>query len=273
MTSILKRVQIFKNCHKHYTLDQTKQKFVQEELKSKLLEITSRFNAPIRYAIAYGSGIFPQNSYSSKDKPMLDFIFGVTHEEHWHSLNLRQNPDHYAPMMRMLGSGAVAKVQRLGGQVYFHPFVNIDGTIIKYGVVTIDPFLKDLTEWNTFYMAGRMQKPVSLSMDNLTQVLVLRDDARIKLANKQNLYNAVRTALLLLPREFSEEDLFLTIAGFSYNGDPRMKYLETQNKVNNIVYPQIPKFRDLYQPIIDDLPMISYMSDGMLHVTLFLHST
>lgn len=93
---------------------------------------------------------------------------------------------------------------------------------------------------------------------------MLRDDARVKLANKQNLYNAVRTALCLLPQEFSEEDLFLTIAGLSYHGDPRMAFFENPHKVFNIVHAQQDLFRQLYQPIIDDLPSVQYISEHQL---------
>ena len=32
---------------------------------------------------------------------------------------------------------------------------------IKYGVVTMDSLCKDLIEWNTLYLSGRMHKPVS----------------------------------------------------------------------------------------------------------------
>ena len=40
----------------------------------------------------------------------------------------------------------------------------------------------------------------------------------MKLALQTNRYNAVRAALLLLPFEFTQEELFLTIAGLSFTG-------------------------------------------------------
>ena len=83
-----------------------------------------------------------------------------------------------------------------------------NNTTIKYGVVALDNLVADLREWQTFYMAGRFQKPM----------MVVRDDALVRLANRNNLLNAVRVSLLMLPLEFSEEDLFLTIAGLSYQG-------------------------------------------------------
>ena len=72
----------------------------------------------------------------------------------------------------------------------------------------MDRLFRDLTEWETLYLAGRLHKPVR----------ILRDDARINLASRKNLRSAVRTALLLLPNQFTEEELFHTIAGLSYRG-------------------------------------------------------
>ncbi|KAF8952454.1 Mitochondrial translocator assembly and maintenance protein 41 [Haplosporangium bisporale] len=85
--------------------------------------------APIRYAFAYGSGVFAQKGYDSKKKPMVDFVFGVSHPQHWHSLNLQANPHHYS-LVGKLGSKAVAMTQeRFGAGVYFNPFVEVNGMV------------------------------------------------------------------------------------------------------------------------------------------------
>ena len=47
-------------------------------------------------------------------------------------------------------------------------------------------------------------------MSPITSILITR-----------NLVSALTTALLLLPASFTEEELFLTIAGLSYTGDFR----------------------------------------------------
>jgi translocator assembly and maintenance protein 41 len=78
-----------------------------------------------------------------------------------------------------------------------------------------------------------------------------------------NLIAAVRTALLLLPPEFTEQQLYSTIAGISYMGDPRMSIGgENPGKVNNIVKHQLSNFRRLYAPLIENLPNISFVDSA-----------
>jgi len=247
---------------------------INDEFKEALRQILWQFRAPIRYAFAYGSGVFPQTATASTlsssklhPKPsaaistvqggqgkMIDFIFGVSYTQHWHSLNLQQHPDHYSAV-RYAGSYAVSRIQdNWGAGVFFNPFVTVNGTLIKYGVVNLDTLCRDLSEWDTLYLAGRLQKPVK----------ILRDDARVRLANQVNLLSAVRTALLLLPSTFTEQELYSTIAGISYLGDVRMSFpAENQNKVANIVTNQLANFRRLYAPLIENLPNVSFHDPRM----------
>lgn len=88
-----------------------------------------QFRAPVRYAVAYGSGVFSQGTRDPTSKPVIDLIFGVTYSQHWHSLNLHQHRDHYS-FMGTLGSAAVAYVQdKLGAGMYFNPYVDVNGTV------------------------------------------------------------------------------------------------------------------------------------------------
>lgn len=243
------------------------------ELKEALRIMLRQFNAPIVYCFAYGSGVFPQedNGRSITDaefravhpKPppslvkaqkgapkVLDFVFGVTHTEHWHSINMKQHRDHYSGLAS-LGSGAVSRVQDWGAGVYYHPYIEVNGMLIKYGVTSIDNLVNDLSSWDSLYLAGRLQKPVK----------ILRDHPRVRLANQHNLIAAIRTAMLLLPPEFSEVDLYSTIAGLSYLGDPRMSLpTENKSKVSNIVDNNIVHFRRLYAPLVKTLPNIAFTS-------------
>jgi len=240
---------------------------INEEFKEALRQILWKFRAPIRYAFAYGSGVFPQGPSKTPSsalhpsppdaivkvqdggQKMIDFIFGVSYTQHWHSINLQEHRDHYSAV-GSLGSYAVSTIQdSFGAGVYFNPYVTVNGTLIKYGVVNLDTLCKDLSEWNTLYLAGRLQKPVK----------ILRDNPAVRLANQVNLIAAVRTALLLLPPDFNELELYSTIAGISYTGDPRMTIGgDDPRKVMNIVQNQLPNFRRLYAPLIDNLPNISF---------------
>jgi translocator assembly and maintenance protein 41 len=111
---------------------------VPEAKLAQLSSIVRSFRAPIRYAFAYGSGIFAQtpslgdspSSSSSTKKPMLDFIFATTHADHFHSINLQQNPSHYPGYARLAGSEAVSWVQRKGGAgVWFNAFCEVEGAV------------------------------------------------------------------------------------------------------------------------------------------------
>lgn len=248
-----------------------------EEFKKALKTVIWQIRAPVRYAFAYGSGVFPQskpcgriptqeemravhpNAPSVVQKTqngspkMIDFIFAVSHTQHFHSLNMRYNRHHYSGLAS-LGSAAVSRVQdKWGAGVYFHPYVVVNGILIKYGVVHVDTLEKDLTDWETLYLAGRLQKPVK----------ILRDDPKIRFANQINLVAALRTALLLLPPTFNELDLYSVIAGISYLGDPRMSLpAENPRKVHNIVGNNLANFRRLYSPLIDTLPNVTYADRG-----------
>ena len=255
---------------------------INEDFKEDMRQVLWQFKAPIRYAFAYGSGVFGQSNttgggadglsphpnpskavveWQSGGAKIIDFIFGVSHTQHWHSLNLAQNPHHYSGLKYLpYSSAAISKVQdSFGAGVYFNPYITVNGIMIKYGVVNLDTLAGDLTEWNSLYLAGRLQKPVK----------ILRDDPRVRLANQVNLISALRTALLMLPENFTERQLYERIAGLSYMGDPRMNsYFSGENpdKVSNIVGAQLPGFRQLYVPLIANLPNLSFTDSRTPHV-------
>ncbi|KAF2648729.1 mitochondrial import protein-like protein mmp37 [Lophiostoma macrostomum CBS 122681] len=240
-----------------------------EEFKRSLRGILRQFPA-VNYAFAYGSGVFPQSdaatsrvTHSPHPNPpeailkwqkgggkMIDFIIATRFTQHFHSLNLARHKDHYS-FLGHLGSAFVSRVQdRYGAGVYFNPYIDVNGTMIKYGVVNLQTLQSDLTNWDTLYLAGRLQKPVK----------ILFEDPNIRVANQRNLLSAVRCSLLLLPPAFTEKQLYSTITGLSYKGDPRMDYgSENPKKIDNIVTHQIRNFRLLYHDLITSLPNISYV--------------
>ena len=64
---------------------------------------------------------------------------------------------------------------------------------IKYGVVSTSALLRDLWNWDSFYVAGRLHKPV----------LFLVRDAAVDRAVAANIDAALAAALLLLPPRFT----------------------------------------------------------------------
>lgn len=126
--------------HRHQALPHLPATFGQNQLLSvpnstrALLEsIVADFDAPIRYAFAYGSGVFEQDGYQAeKDAPMLDFMFAVTHPAHFHSINMSRNPSHYAMYARTLGSSFVTKVQEFGPGIWFNAFVQTKGRVCDF---------------------------------------------------------------------------------------------------------------------------------------------
>ncbi|KAH9841627.1 mitochondrial matrix Mmp37-domain-containing protein [Rhodofomes roseus] len=224
---------------------------VADSTRALLENIVAQFNAPIRYAFAYGSGVFEQDGYKKEEKPMLDFMFAVTHAAHWHSINMNQFPGHYPLHARVLGSGFVSRVEEISPGVWFNTLVPMEGVTIKYGVTTVDNLCSDLLNWRTLYLAGRMHKPIR----------IIKDDARVRLTQQVNLTSAVRTALLTLPETFTQRELFARIAGFSYAGDVRMALPgENRDKVQNIVNHQGDQFRELYHRLVVALPGVHWPS-------------
>ncbi|KAJ7780698.1 mitochondrial matrix Mmp37-domain-containing protein [Mycena maculata] len=228
---------------------------VSNSTRALLESIVDQFDAPIRYAFAYGSGVFEQDGYPVKsspaESPMLDFMFAVTHPGHFHSINMQQHPSHYTLHARVLGSSYVSTVQEIGPGLWFNAFVPMNGVTIKYGVTTVDNLCSDLLNWRSLYLAGRMHKPLR----------IIKDDARVRLTQQVNLTSAVRAALLTLPADFSETQLFERIAGISYLGDPRMMLpAENRSKVANIVRNQGPQFKELYHRLVVGLPGVHWPS-------------
>jgi translocator assembly and maintenance protein 41 len=184
---------------------------------------------------------------------MLDFVFAVTHPDHWHSINMHQFPGHYPLHARALGSSFVSRVQGIGPGLWFNTYVPMHGVVIKYGVTTVDTLCADLLNWRTLYLAGRMHKPIR----------IIRDDARVRLTQQVNLASALRTALLTLPAQFTQRELFTAIASISYAGDPRMVLpAENRGKVVNMVARQEVQFRELYWRLAQGLPGVRWRVDS-----------
>ena len=174
---------------------------------------------------------------------MLDFVFVLENSHRWHEDNLKLHSKHYSIVGRF-GSNAVVSLQdKFGAGMYYNTLVPMEGRVIKYGTISRDNFLLDLNNWQWLYLSGRLHKPVKILQRRL-------NDEGVSSALRGNLNSAVTAALLTLPEYFTEEELFLSIAGLSFAGDFRMVIGENKNKVHNIVSSNIEHFRELYQSIL-----------------------
>lgn len=216
----------------------------------------------ISYCFAYGSGVFEQslgkqtiasknaatitdNNKQQQQQPMIDLVLAVDDAQQWHAANLDMNKSHYSGL-RHLGAKWIGWIQEhFGAKIFYNTLVRLDdGRYIKYGVITTRDLVNDLLDWETLYISGRLHKPTLVLQQNT-------EDATLAEALKINHESALHAALLMLGRRFTEQELYLAIAGLSYAGDFRMTFGEDRNKVAKIVQPQVANFRDIYQPILE----------------------
>lgn len=214
------------------------------------------------FCFAYGSGVKKQVGYDELHPPsnvqkaapkadppkkpsMIDLLFTVENPYQWHAQNMLKNPNHYSALSHF-GSNFITRYQEsYAAKVYCNTLVPVEddsNIMIKYGVISTKDLIVDLLDWRDLYVAGRLQKPVEIIKEPTS--------SKVQNALDLNLQSTFRSALLLLPKEFSEFELYCAIANLSYNGDFRMIFGENKNKVPNIVQPQIENFRNLYGPTV-----------------------
>eukprot|EP00963_Diacronema_lutheri_P007605 scaffold659_cov318-Pavlova_lutheri.AAC.6 len=218
-------------------------------VRERSRDILARFPT-VQHAFAYGSKVFAQEKDPGRDA-LLDFVFVVDEPKKWHDENLVRHPRHYSCVGRWGGGPAADFVaERIGAGVYFNTHAEVGNERIKYGVTATDTIVEDLKHWRTFYMAGRMQKPV----------LHLVKSPRMARAVEQNITAATATALLLLPETFSKDTFYRTIVSLSYMGDIRMKFAEDSNKVHNIATGSATELQEMY-----DAAVQHYASQKMVY--------
>lgn len=94
----------------------------------------------------------------------------------------------------------------------------------------IDQAISDLQNWDTFGLAGRLQKPV---------LPFIELNSEFEQALEQNRVNAAHTALLMLFSKVEPvtlKEFLAIIVAFSYKGDIRMRMkMENPHKIANLV--------------------------------------
>ena len=191
----------------------------------------------VKGAYGYGSGVFKQSGYTSKDKPQIDMIFVVENLKEWHLENIKLNPNDYSFSSKLYFKKASnSKLKGNTGIVYLSNIVE-NNSVYKYGTIEEKDLEKYLDTWESFYLPGRFQKTI----------LPIIESKNIEKMNKKNRESVLFTALLTLPEGKNKLiDVYTQICGLSYLGDTRMKFAENPRKVLNIVEGSFNIFKDIY---------------------------
>ncbi len=186
-------------------------------------------------AFGYGSGVFKQLGYDSKEKPQIDLILIVNDMKLWHKENIKRNPKDYSFIGRnFFLNSSLDEIKGITGITY-QSNIEYKGHLFKYGIIEYGDFVRHMQTWDSFYVPGRFQKPIlTIKSNNFIDELIL-----------QNRRNACKVGLLCLNNK-DLKDLYLTICNLSYSGDTRMKVAENPKKVDNIVGASYDKFNEMY---------------------------
>lgn len=205
-------------------------------IKSSINKFIKR-RPEVKGAYGYGSGVFKQSGYTSKDKPQIDMIFVVEDLKKWHLENIKKNPKDYSFSAKLFFKRAsVSKLKGNTGIVYLSN-IEEDGSIYKYGTIEEKDLEKYLNTWESFYLPGRFQKTI----------LPIVESKKIEKANLKNRESVLFTALLTLSEDKTKLiDVYTQICGLSYLGDTRMKFAENPRKVLNIVEGSYDIFKEIY---------------------------
>jgi mitochondrial translocator assembly and maintenance protein 41 len=231
-------------------------------------EILSLFpQEQLVYCFGYGSGVFSQTlkDANRKHEGMLDLILVVDDTMLFHEANMEVYPRHYTPWLRFGGPPLASRVQRQfplrDARVLFH--VVDDPVPMKYGVVAREDLVRDLTEWETLYLSGRLHKPTLALMD---------PPDWFETAQHRNLTAAVATALLFMasgPTEQSWGAFYRCIASLSYTGDFRVQMGgEDPQKLNKLVLApgQIERFQAMYKPVLENFEREGIISCNFVEI-------
>lgn len=191
----------------------------------------------VNCAFGYGSGVFKQVGYDKLSKPQIDLILGVPNLREWHLQNMEMNPSDYSYVGKCFyKKSSIDSIKGMTGMTY-QSNIEENGSIFKYGIIENETLKHNLITWESFYVAGRFQKPV----------LEIKSNSYINNAININREQALIVALLTMDiPDPTLMDLYANICGLSYMGDTRMKLAENPRKVLNIVEGSFDKFKDMY---------------------------
>jgi len=193
---------------------------------------------------------------------VYDLILAVKDPLKFHEENIKMNPWHYSVFAKRLPLAITNFVNNSGPQVYYNALIPIksmrgdefkdEDRRMKYGVVSEEALIRDLTEWDSFFMAGRLQKPVYSILDNPS----------VENALEKNRRQALCLGIFMVGEKlfFTRTELYEAITSISYVGDIRMKLkMEHKYKIANIVNANYEHFQRIYEPFIHELISRGYI--------------
>lgn len=154
---------------------------------------------------------------------------------------------------------------RGGASTYCYPHVQLgNGTFIQYETISEGAFCYDLNNWSELHVSGHLHKPI--------ETIVAANSREIAISIENNIQHALRVSLLLLPEEFSYENLFMEIAMCTYDGKQfRMNRTKNREKIGEMVKTKLEEYFQLYLPNLKQhfshcvrLPDPNKLSDGKI---------
>ena len=185
---------------------------------------------------------------------MPDLLVVTKDTDQFHRVNIRENPSHYSAVAKLMGSKMISDLNE--SVPFVHYAINSrlhSGLLCKYGVLSLDSLIHTITTYESFYLAGRLQKPIA--------TLEIQDEnafSRFQAANELNRKTAVALGVLLSTSssessDFKHQGILETIVGLSYLGDIRMGIAEAPSKIQDIVKGQGDELEALYGVLIEEL--------------------
>lgn len=191
-------------------------------------------------AYGYGSGVFTQINKKLNQDTQIDIILVVEDMKQWHQQNMQMNPQDYKRSAAKYLSNYEKKENDLGSEITYLPFLKDANHTFKIGVISNKSFIRELEYWESYFIAGRFQKPINFIKSNLNF------DNRIA----KNRKKALIIVLWKLYKEKSKEhtitELFEEICELSFMGDTRMLFVENPHKVKNTVQGCFNEFKLMY---------------------------
>lgn len=230
------------------------------DLSTHLQSIVSSFDN-LSSCFGYGSGVFPQAS-NSNHQNQIDLLMSVENPLEWHKQNIKKFPQHYSTLKYFINIPSIfEKIQGLGAGIYFNPFTQINGSEVKYGLMSNKTLLSDLRSWNTFYTAGRLQKPVVNLKTEASNVDYSSFDLELGYWLERNLIAAAviakKRSVVKYGTQFTDFQFFTELCTLSYLGDIRFKLGgENPSKCANIVSKNLSNFKLLYGDILNEVMLM-----------------